>query len=142
MDSSGLETLMRNNPSLVAINPGLPYKMTAQQYAQTRGEVERTAAQYGTQPSGDTSHATEQPWMSEAFKEGMTPAEIAAGMSSEYTRLGTTPQSAADVQQFRSRPTQPTEQTAVKPPVSQTEAGPAETSLAGPQKNYVGARSK
>jgi hypothetical protein len=100
MSLEDIATHYKNDPALVAKNPGLPYDLTKEQYQQNLSEIQGSAQTHGG--------ALDDAAIKEAFKEKMAPAEVQAGITDEFKRLGKTP-TAADVAGFRTRPKDPLE---------------------------------
>src|SRR4029077_1862659 len=117
LDAEGIAQHYKQDPKLVAENPGLPYGMSREQYLNNRAETEGDYAQmFGTE--GDVAAAkaqgtkataekggaasAEPDWLKTVFKQGISADQAHATFADYFKRLGRAP-SADEIAAFRTK---------------------------------------
>lgn len=147
-----LEAVMnqfRNDPSLVAINPGLPYGLSREDYYAQRESMEKAfGSQFGdpadlgavsAKAKNPTAGGTppEADWEGAVFHEKLSPQQSSQMFQDYFTRLGRAP-NAGEIGRYATKASQKYSDQAVLPTFTQSTVGPQSKGLAGPERNIRG----
>lgn len=150
-DMEAIVNSFRNDQALVAINPGLPYGLSREDYYRQRAAMETSFGSYFGDPAtrdqvkGKQNDPTaggtppEAEWESAVFHEKLSPQESAQMFGDYFKRLGRAP-SVSDIGRYANRAQQQYSDNAIMPSFTKTDVGPTASSLAGPSKNIGNSR--